>query len=87
MADVVMYTSTYCGYCRAAKALLSSKGVAYEEINLDEQPGRRAEMVQRAEGRTTVPQIFIGGKGVGGFDDISELDYEDKLDGMLGIAD
>ncbi len=85
MADVVIYTTPFCPYCSRAKRLLDSKGVTYEEIDLYMQPGRRDEMVQRAEGRTTVPQIFIDGTPVGGSDDIHALDRAGKLNPMLGI--
>lgn len=86
MADVVIYTTPFCPYCSRAKRLLDSKGVAYEEIDLYMQPGRREEMVQRAEGRMTVPQVFIDGKPYGGSDDIHALDRAGKLDPLLGIG-
>jgi glutaredoxin 3 len=86
MAEVVIYTTPFCPYCTRAKKLLDSKGVAYEEIDVFSQPRRRQEMTERAEGRTTVPQIFIDGKPVGGSDDIHALDREGKLDPLLGIA-
>ncbi|AIB10616.1 glutaredoxin 3 [Azospirillum brasilense] len=86
MADVVIYTTPFCPYCSRAKRLLDSKGVAYEEIDLYMQPGRREEMVQRAEGRMTVPQVFIDGKPYGGSDDIHALDRAGKLDPILGIG-
>ncbi|HSG36421.1 MAG TPA: glutaredoxin 3 [Paracoccaceae bacterium] len=83
MAKIEIYTSNFCGYCHAAKRLLDKKGVAYEEINVGFAPERRPEMVERAGGRRTVPQIFIDGKHVGGCDDLYELDYEGGLDGLL----
>lgn len=83
---IEMYTSTFCGYCSAAKTLLKSKGVEWEEINLDTQPDRRDEMLKRSEGRRSVPQIFINGKGVGGFDDIAELEADDELGPLLGLS-
>jgi glutaredoxin 3 len=86
MADVVMYTKTYCPYCARAKALLQGKGVAFAEINLDEHPERRREMIARAEGRSTVPQIFIDGQGVGGSDEMHELERRGRLDELLGTA-
>lgn len=86
MPDVVIYTTPFCPYCARAKRLLDSKGVSYEEIDLYVQPGRRDEMVQRAEGRTTVPQVFIDGKPYGGSDDIHALDRAGKLDPLLGIG-
>jgi glutaredoxin 3 len=84
MAEVTMYTKTYCPFCLRAKALMQSKGVAFEEVNLDEHPERRGEMIARAEGRHTVPQIFIAGQAVGGCDDVFELEERGELDGLLG---
>ncbi|MBK1836943.1 glutaredoxin 3 [Azospirillum sp. YIM B02556] len=86
MADVVIYTTPFCPYCIRAKSLLDRKGVTYEEIDLYAQPGRRSEMIERSEGRTTVPQIFIDGKPYGGSDDIHALDRDGRLDPLLGIA-
>jgi len=86
MSAVTMYTRTYCPYCMRAKALLQDKGVPFEEINLDEQPERRAEMIERAQGRHTVPQIFIDGEGVGGCDDVFALERRGKLDELLGTT-
>ena len=83
MPKVEIYTSPYCPYCHRAKSLLDSKGVQYEEIDVFAQPGRRPEMVQRAGGRTTVPQIFIDDKPMGGSDDIHALDRAGKLDPLL----
>lgn len=85
MAEVVIYTSPFCGYCARAKSLLKGKGVAFEEIDIYAHPERREEMVERAEGRNTVPQIFIDGRGVGGSDDIHALDRKGELDALLGI--
>ena len=84
MKPVTIYTTPYCGYCLAAKRLLTGKGVAFEEIDVAAEPSRRAEMVQRAEGRRTVPQVFIGGEPVGGFDEIYALDRDGRLERMLG---
>ncbi len=86
MKSVTIYTTPFCGYCFAAKRLLTAKGIAFEEIDVSADPSRRAEMVQRAMGRRTVPQVFIGGEGVGGFDEINALDRAGKLDAMLGDA-
>jgi glutaredoxin 3 len=86
MPEVVIYTTPFCPYCARAKRLLDGKGVSYEEIDLYVQPGRRDEMVQRAEGRTTVPQVFIDGTPYGGSDDIHALDRAGKLDPLLGIG-
>jgi glutaredoxin 3 len=83
MKPITIYTTPICGYCRAAKHLLASKGVRYEEIDVMAAPERRAEMTQRARGRRTVPQIFIGDTHVGGYDDISALDRQGKLDPLL----
>ncbi len=83
MARVEIYTKPLCGYCFAAKKLLDGKGVSYEQTDLFRNPGKRSEMIQRAHGRSTVPQIFIDGTHVGGFDDLSALDRAGKLDPML----
>ena len=83
MKRVEIYTKGYCPYCHAAKALLARKGVAFEETDIGRDPGRRAEMISRAQGRTTVPQVFIGGVHVGGSDDLHALDRAGKLDPML----
>jgi glutaredoxin 3 len=85
MAKVEIYTTTTCPYCVAAKALLRSKGAEFEEINIVTDEERQA-MMERAEGRRTVPQIFIDGVGVGGADDLRALDRAGKLDGLLGRA-
>lgn len=84
MIPVEIYTSPTCGYCHAAKHLLNQKGVVYSEINIRAQPGRRAEMMNRAGGRHTVPQIFVGEKHVGGCDELYALDRAGKLDPLLG---
>ncbi len=83
MADVEIYTTPLCPYCARAKRLLDRKGVAYAEIDLWTEPGRRPEMLERAAGRRTVPQIFIGGQGIGGSDELHALDAAGRLDGML----
>lgn len=83
MQPVELYTSPLCGYCHAAKRLLTDKGVGFSEIDLSRAPERRAEMVQRAGGRRTVPQIFVGETHVGGFDDLYALDRAGKLDPLL----
>jgi glutaredoxin 3 len=83
MPPVEVYTTPYCPYCVSAKELLSSKGVAFVEINVAGEPARRAEMVARANGSTTVPQIFIGATHVGGCDDLYELEDAGKLDALL----
>ncbi|MEJ2030563.1 MAG: glutaredoxin 3 [Maritimibacter sp.] len=82
MQSVTIYTTPYCGFCHAAKRLLSSKGAAFDEIDVSGNPELRQEMMQKA-GRHTVPQIWIGEHHVGGFDDINDLDMRGKLDTML----
>lgn len=83
MPAVEIYTTPFCGYCHAAKRLLTQKGISFAEIDLSTQPDKRAEMVQRANGGRTVPQIFIEGRHVGGCDDLYALDRAGKLDPML----
>jgi glutaredoxin 3 len=83
MAKVEIYSTMFCGYCARAKALLDRKGVAYETIDLYEQPERRDEMIDRAGGRQTVPQIFIDGEHIGGSDDLYALDRSGGLDPKL----
>ncbi|MHA3978128.1 glutaredoxin 3 [Halovulum sp. GXIMD14794] len=83
MKPVTLYTTPICGYCAAAKHLLKGKGVNYTEIDVMRTPERRSEMTQRASGRRTVPQIFIGETHVGGFDDMAALDRAGKLDALL----
>ena len=83
MATVEIYTTPLCGYCHAAKRLLTAKGAGYAEHDVSADPARREEMVQRANGRRTVPQVFIDGTHVGGFDDLSALDRAGKLDPLL----
>jgi len=80
---VVMYTTGWCPYCERARKLLTRKDVAFEEIDLDSAPERRAEMQQKS-GRRTVPQIFIGDTHVGGSDDLHALEDAGKLDALLG---
>ena len=80
--NVVMYASAWCPYCMRARALLESKGAAIEEIDVEAVPGARAEMRARCGG-VTVPQIFIGGKHVGGCNELLALDAEGRLDAML----
>ena len=86
MANIEIYTSPWCGYCHRAKRLLDKKGVQYAEYDVNVEPGRRQEMMQRAPGSYTVPQIFIDDKGIGGCDELFELDFDGELDPMLGIA-
>ena len=83
MATVEIYTTPICGFCHAAKRLLSSKGVSFVEVDVMADPSRRAEMTQRANGGRTVPQIFIDGLHVGGSDELRALDNAGKLDPLL----
>ena len=83
MKPVEIYTSPMCGFCHAAKRLLSKKGVDFVEIDIWAEPGRKAEMIQRARGGRTVPQIFIGDTHVGGCDDLMDLEMDGKLDALL----
>ena len=83
MAEVTIYTRMMCGYCAAAKRLLDSKGVAYTEHDASYSPELRREMIQRANGGSTFPQIFVGDVHVGGCDDLHALDAAGKLDRLL----
>ncbi|MCC5991845.1 MAG: glutaredoxin 3 [Rhodobacteraceae bacterium] len=83
MQPIEIYTSPLCGFCHAAKRLLAAKGTSFTEIDLARQPDRRAEMMQRAKGRRTVPQIFVGETHVGGCDELYALDRAGKLDALL----
>ena len=83
MQPVTIYTRSWCSYCRAAKELLDSKGVAFTEIDIEAKPSARGEMVAKANGRTSVPQIFIGEQHVGGCDDLYALNAQGRLDSLL----
>lgn len=82
---IEIYTKWGCPYCVAAKSLLDAKGVSYEEYDVTMGGPKRAEMVERVPGATTVPQILVDGKAYGGFDDINALDRQGKLDPVLGL--
>ncbi|MFI5021217.1 MAG: glutaredoxin 3 [Alphaproteobacteria bacterium] len=84
--DVVIYTTMWCPYCHRAKSLLEKKGVAFEEIDVTYDPAKRAEMRARAEGRETVPQIFIRGEPIGGSEELVALEAAGKLDQLLERA-
>lgn len=84
MQAVTLYTTGHCPYCVNAKTLLTRKGVTYEEIDVSSSPQRLAEMLQRSN-RRSVPQIFIGERHVGGFDDLAALERGGKLDALLHI--
>ena len=83
MAEVEIYTSMLCGFCYRAKKLLESKGVAFEEVDVMLKPARRREMMDRSGGRYSVPQIFIGGRHVGGCDELHALESTGELDALL----
>lgn len=85
MSKVEIYTTPFCPYCHAAKALLRKKGVEFTEITVRD-PDLRAAMTERAHGRRTVPQIFIGETHVGGYDDMAALDRQGRLDPLLEAA-
>ncbi|MBB6503929.1 glutaredoxin 3 [Sphingomonas endophytica] len=84
MAQVEIYTKAFCPYCARAMNLLASKDVAVEETDIGMNTAKRGEMIERAGGRTTVPQIFIDGTHVGGSDDLAALEHAGKLDALLG---
>ena len=86
MARVEIYSTMFCGYCARAKGLLDRKGIAYENIDLIEDPSKREEMLARSGGRQTVPQIFIEGEHIGGADELLALERAGKLDAKLGMA-
>lgn len=83
MQTIEIYTTPTCGYCRMAKSLLTNKGVQFAEIDISRDPDKRQEMMNRAAGRFTVPQIFIGSTHVGGCDELFALDRSGKLDPLL----
>jgi glutaredoxin 3 len=80
---VLIYTKTTCPFCVRAKALLAKKGAAFQEIEITDNPALRSEMIEKANGRTTVPQIFINGRHIGGCDDLHALEDQGKLDALL----
>lgn len=86
MPNITIYTKSWCPYCQRAKALLTSKGVKFTEIEISEDTAARAAMIERANGRTTVPQIFIGDLHVGGSDDLQALEARGELDKLLHPA-
>ena len=85
MAKVEIYTKAFCGYCARAKALLNDKGVAFEEYDITMGGPKRAEMLERSRGGSTVPLIFIDGQHIGGSDDMAALNRQGKLDPLLGL--
>ncbi|PJE27598.1 glutaredoxin 3 [Pseudooceanicola antarcticus] len=85
MPAIELYTRPTCGFCHAAKRLLRDKGVSFTDIDINVEPERRAEMIQRANGGSTVPQIFIGDVHVGGCDELYALENAGKLDALLAM--
>jgi glutaredoxin 3 len=83
MAEVELYTTMFCPYCVRARALLDRKGISYTDIDIIEQPEKRTEMIRRAGGRTSVPQIFINGEHIGGSDELVALERAGELDAKL----
>ncbi len=83
---VEIYTTPFCGFCHAAKRLLTNKSVEFKEIDVSGDPSMRQEMMQRANGGYTVPQIFVAGSHIGGCDDLYALDRAGKLDPLLSAA-
>jgi glutaredoxin 3 len=83
VAKIEVYTTAYCPYCRQAKSLLKQKGVAFEEIDVSGDAAMREKMIELSGGRRTVPEIFINGKIVGGYDELRTLEDEGKLDSLL----
>jgi glutaredoxin 3 len=86
MPDVTIYTTQFCPFCQAAKSLLSRKGVNYREIDVSYDAAERSRMTERAAGRRTVPQIFVGDAHVGGSDDLHALERSGKLDALLSAS-
>jgi glutaredoxin 3 len=86
MAVIEIYTSPFCPYCWRAKRLLEDKGAAFTELDVLLHPGRRAEMIAKAEGRTSVPQIFIDGTAIGGSDELAALEASGALDSLLAAG-
>jgi len=84
--EIVMYSTAFCGYCQRARHLFEAKGVAVNEIKVDEDLTQRDIMLKRSGGRRTVPQIFIGERHVGGYDDLAALNRTGELDKLLGLA-
>jgi glutaredoxin 3 len=82
-ARILVYSTPFCGYCGAAKRLLKNKGAEFTEIDVMFDSARKQEMIEKSGGRRTVPQVFIDGRHVGGFDDLSALDSSGELDALL----
>ncbi len=87
MAKVEIYTTEYCPFCTLAKSFLRDKGVEFEEIDVSDDPALRAKMVELAGGRRTVPEIFVNGRIIGGYDELLTLDIEGGLDTILAESE
>ena len=85
MANIEIFTAPFCGFCYRAKSLLKDKGVKYVEVDIISQPTRHSEMIRRAGGSQTVPQIFINNQHIGGCDELYALESKDKLNSILGV--
>ncbi|QRM36070.1 glutaredoxin 3 [Microvirga sp. VF16] len=83
MSEITLYTKSWCPYCASAKRLLTQKRASFTEINVETQPEKWAEMVQKAGGRTTVPQVFIDGRHIGGSDDLHAINRSGELDSLI----
>jgi glutaredoxin 3 len=83
MSEITLYTKSWCPYCASAKRLLAQKGASFIDIDIEARPEKRAEMIEKAGGRTTVPQIFLDGRHIGGSDDLHALDRRGQLDPLL----
>jgi glutaredoxin 3 len=84
---ILVYSTPFCGYCGAAKRLLANKGAQFTEVDVMFDPARKQEMIDKSGGLRTVPQIFIDGRHIGGFDDLSALDASGELDGLLTASE
>jgi glutaredoxin 3 len=84
--QITMYSTTYCGYCRAAAALLERKGVAFELVDVTHDPAERSRLVKRAHGRRTVPVIFFDEEAIGGYAELKRMDVTGELDRRLSLA-
>jgi glutaredoxin 3 len=81
--EVVLYTTSWCGWCRRARQLFTDKGVAFTDIDVEQVPGAREEMRSRTGGRSSVPQVFVAGRHLGGYDETRALDEKGELDRLL----
>jgi glutaredoxin 3 len=82
MSEIIIYTGRLCPYCTMAKRLIERKGASYTEIDVDSEPGLRQDLMEKTK-RRTIPQIYIGDRHIGGFDDLQAMDYRNELDPLL----